>query len=408
MSQPHQLKELFLLEPGITFLNHGSFGATPRAVFEVYQEWQRRLEGQPVRFLARELMDHLAEARSVLGQYLGAPAQDLAFVPNATYGVNLVARSLKLGVGDEILTTEHEYGACNNTWDFVAQKTGAMVVQQAIALPLRTPEEIIEQIWSGVSGRTKVIFLSHISSPTALCLPIQQICRRASAAGILTLIDGAHAPGQIPLDLEHIGADFYTGNCHKWLCAPKGSAFLYARPQVQHLLEPLVVSWGWTQDNQYNTGSRFLDNLQWPGTADFSAYLSVAAAIRFQAEHAWETVRMRCHELVCGAMQPICELTGLEPIYPARAGFYHQMATIPLPEGTKPAQLKSNLYDQHHIEIPCLEWQQRPYIRLSVQGYNTQQEIDHLLDALKKHRPAGFSQLRPHPTLPVSPMCQPG
>lgn len=381
--EPNPLRELFLLEPGLTFLNHGSFGATPKPVFEVYQEWQRRLECQPVRFLARELMGHLASARAALGRYLGAPAEDLAFVPNATYGVNLVARSLKLSAGDEILTTDHEYGACNNTWDFICQKSRARLVRQTIPVPLRRSEEIVEQIWSGVTERTKLIFLSHITSPTALCLPIEEICRRASAAGILTLIDGAHAPGQMPLDLQQIGADFYTGNCHKWLCAPKGSAFLYARPEAQDLIEPLVISWGWTTGNQYNTGSRMLDNLQWPGTADFSGYLSVPAAIGFQAEHQWDRVRLNCHKLLRKTMQRICTLTGLEPIYPDGANFYHQMATIPLPQGTDIAWLKSKLYDQHQIEIPVLEWQHRPYIRVSVQGYNTEQDTDRLVEALK-------------------------
>jgi isopenicillin-N epimerase len=313
---------------------------------------------------------------------LHAPADALAFVPNATHGVNLVARSLKLNPGDQVLTTNHEYGACNNTWDFIGQKTGAVVVRQAIGVPVRSAAEMVEQIWSGVTERTKVIFLSHITSFTALRLPIEEVCRRARSAGILTLLDGAHAPGHIALDMQAIGADFYTGNCHKWLCAPKGSAFLYARPEVQGLLEPLVVSWGWTAENQFGSGSSFLDNLQWSGTADPSAYLSVAAAIAFQAEHQWEGVRLRCKELVRAAMEQICSLTGLEPIYPPDSDFYRQMATIPLPQGTDVDWLKAQLYDRYRIELPCLDWQQRPFIRVSVQGYNSAEDINRLIQAL--------------------------
>lgn len=241
---PH-LKSHFLLDPGVIFLNHGSFGAAPRPVFEAYQRWQLRLERQPVKFLARELLAELHSSRRVLGQFLGAGEDNLVFIPNATYGVNLVARSLGLKPGEEILTTDHEYGACDNIWKFIAKKTGARIVRRQIPLPVSSSSEIVEQLWKGVTPRTRLIFLSHITSPTALRMPVRAICARARKAGILTLIDGAHAPGQIPLNLSRLGADFYTGNCHKWLLAPKGSAFLHVQPERQQLIEPLIVSWGW-------------------------------------------------------------------------------------------------------------------------------------------------------------------
>ncbi len=211
------LQNLFLLDPGVIFLNHGSFGATPRPVFEAYQAWQRRLEAQPVEFLGRELGEHLQAARQALAKYLGAPAEDLVFVPNATTGVNIVARSLPLRFGDEILASDHEYGACEKAWQFVCGKTGAVYRRQEISLPVRSPVEVVEILWQAVTKRTRVIFLSHMTSPTALRLPVEAICQRARAAGIWTVIDGAHAPGQIELDLPEVGADFYTGNCHKWL-----------------------------------------------------------------------------------------------------------------------------------------------------------------------------------------------
>ncbi|NUM46771.1 MAG: aminotransferase class V-fold PLP-dependent enzyme [Anaerolineales bacterium] len=210
------LRTLFLLDPEVIFLNHGSFGATPRPVFEDYQHWQRALERQPVQFIVSELNTHLTAARQAMGAYIHADPDDLVFVPNATFGVNVVARSLTLAEGDEILASNHEYGACENVWDFLCRKTGAVYKRQPIPLPIPSPDEWVHQFWQGVTARTKVIFLSHLTSPTAATFPIQAICARARAEGILTVIDGAHAPGQIPLEMEALGADFYTGNCHKW------------------------------------------------------------------------------------------------------------------------------------------------------------------------------------------------
>jgi isopenicillin-N epimerase len=329
------MRDLFLLNPGITFLNHGSFGATPRSVFEVYQAWQRQLEWQPVKFLGRDIGGYLADARRDLASYVNAAADDLVYVPNATHGVNVVARSLVLDEGDEVLGSTHEYGACDNVWQFMSRKRGFKYIRQSIALPLTTPEEIVEQFWAGVTPRTKVIFVSHVTSPTAVRLPIETICARAREVGILTVIDGAHAPGQIPLDLTAIDADYYCGNGHKWLMGPKGSAFLYARPSAQHLLEPLLVGWGWGEDRELTFGSDFLDYNQWPGTNDYAAYLSLPAAIRFQAEHNWATVIEQCHSLVIQFIRRMEEITGLPSVYPVDPGsFFRQMAIAPLPPNT--------------------------------------------------------------------------
>lgn len=374
------LKNLFLLDPQVTFLNHGSFGACPRPVMETYQQWQHRLEWQPVQFLANDLTAHLAQARQTLGQLINAPAGDLVFVPNATYAVNLVARSLQLQAGDEVLATDHEYGACQFTWQFLSQKQGFRYVQQSIPLPVRSDEEIVEQFWQGVTAHTKVIFISHITSPTALCLPIAAICARARQQGILTVVDGAHALGQLDLDMVTIGADFYTSNAHKWLCAPKGSAFLYTRPEQQPLIEPLIVSWGWDKNRTMHLGSDYLDYLEWSGTMDPSAYLSVPAAIQFQAEHNWPAVRQQCHQLVTQAITRIGELTGREAIAPPH--FYHQMAAAPLPPISDLPAFKARLYHDYQIEIPCTTWKNWQFIRISMQGYNSQQDIDTLLAAL--------------------------
>ncbi|MSP14320.1 MAG: aminotransferase class V-fold PLP-dependent enzyme [Chloroflexi bacterium] len=379
----HHLKEFFLLDPTVVYLNHGSYGATPRPVFEVYQNWQRRMERQPVAFLGGEITGHLLHARRVLGDYLNVERDELVFVPNATFGVNVVAHSLSLGAGDEVLATDHEYGSCENVWKFLSLKTGFRYIRQPIRLPVSSVAGIVDQFWQGVTPRTRVIYLSHITSPTALCLPVAEICARARAAGILTVVDGAHALGQIPLDLAALGADFYTGNAHKWLSSPKGSAFLYARRDKQSLIQPLVVGWGWKEGAEGATGSPFIDYLQWLGTNDFSAYLSVPAAIAFQAEHDWLAVRQACHELATQAVHRICNLTGLPSIYPQDAGFYHQMAVAPLPPNIDLGRLKAALIDQYRVEIPCISWQGRQFIRISVQGYNTQEDIDALLLALQ-------------------------
>lgn len=374
------LKDLFLLDPAIHFLNHGSFGATPASVFAVYQEWQRRLERQPVQFIATELFNHFAETRQTLGDYVNSSAADLVFVPNATFAVNVVARSLALGEGDEVLATNHEYGACDNIWRFLSQKQGFHYVNQPISLPTGTPDEMVAELWQGVTAQTRVIFISHITSATAVTFPIAAICARARAEGILTVVDGAHALGQIPLDMVAIGADFYTGNCHKWLCAPKGSAFLYARPEVQHLIEPLVVGWGWGEPRALTFGSDFLDYLQWLGTMDPAAYLSVPAAIQFQAEHNWTAVRQQCHDLLRQTLGRVHALTGLASMYHSDDD-YHQMAIAALPP-VDSHQLKQRLLEEYKVEIPVTEWQRRTFVRISVQGYNTQADMDALLAGL--------------------------
>lgn len=377
------MRDRFLLDPDVIFLNHGSFGATPRAVFDVYQSWQRRLEWQPVKFLGRDIGGYLAEARAALAAYVGTAADDLVYVPNATFGVNVVGRSLRLGPGDEVLATDHEYGACDNVWQYESRQRGFDYVRQPIPLPLTSAEDIVAQLWAGVTPRTRVIFLSHITSPTAVRLPVAAICSRAREAGIVTLIDGAHAPGQISLDLAALGADFYTGNCHKWLCAPKGSAFLYARPEAQHLIEPLVVGWGWGEHRASTFGSDFLDYIQFLGTNDYAAYLTVPTAIQFQQAHDWDAVRARCHGLAGEFVGQMAALTGLLPIYPpSDDSFYGQMALAPLPPGTDEVALKARLYDDYRIEIPTIRWNDRPYIRLSVQGYNTSADVDALVAAL--------------------------
>ena len=377
------LKEYFLLGPDVVFLNHGSFGAAPKPVMEAYQNWQLRLERQPVLFLGRELDGLLRESRIALGEYLNADANSLVYIPNATHGVNIVAHSLQFKAGDEILTTDHEYGACDYTWDFTCSKSGAKYIHQPIPLPVHSEEEIVDQFWLGVTSRTKIIYLSHITSPTALRLPVEKICQRAKKAGILTVVDAAHSPGQIPVDLQAIDADVVFGNCHKWMLNVKGSAFLYVRQEFQYLIDPLIVSWGYNPTPETTTGSRFVDLLQWTGTKDPTAALTVPAAIKFMQDHDWDKVRRECHLLLRLAIEQICHLTEMPSIYPLESDFYGQMGVAPIPLSNITA-LKARLYDEYKIEVPLIQWHDRQFIRISIQGYNSRRDVDHLLWALTK------------------------
>lgn len=370
------LRDLFLLDPSVTFLNHGSFGACPEPVFRAYQDWQRELERQPVEFLGRRADVLLDAARAPLADYLGADLDEIIFVTNATIGLNQVARSLSLQPGDEILTSDHEYGALDYTWDFIAARAGAKVVRQQVPLPLTRAEDFIEAIWAGVTPRTRVLFLSHITSPTALIFPLEELCRRARAAGILSIIDGAHVPGQLDLNLHELGADFYSGNLHKWLCAPKGAAFLYARREHHTWLEPLVISWGW------HYGSSFVTQNQWQGTRDLAPFLSVSAAIEFQRAHDWPSVRRACHALASMTYQRITALTGLEPLSADSDEWFAQMVALPLP-ACDADTLKARLYDEYRVEVPVTRQGERLCLRVSFQGYNTEADVDALLVALE-------------------------
>ncbi|GAP14752.1 selenocysteine lyase [Longilinea arvoryzae] len=377
---PDSYKDFFLLDPNIVFLNHGSFGATPRPVFEAYQKWQIELERQPVEFLGRKAGELMQSARARLGAYLHTAADNLVFVTNATHGLNIIAHSLSLGPDDEVLASDHEYGALDRTWRFLAGKHGFKYINIPILLPVTRDDDFVSAFFEHVNSHTRVIFLSHITSPTALIFPVQAICERARAAGILTVIDGAHAPGQIPLDLDALGADFYSGNLHKWLCAPKGSAFLYAAPRVQHLVEPLIVSWGWESENP--GPSRFVDILEWNGTRDLSPFLASPAAIDFQESHSWDEVRARCHRLAFDTQRRITQLTGLPALNGADDHWFAQMATSPLPDSTDIVALKARLYDAYHIEVPLTAWEGRKLIRYSYQAYNDENDRDALLAAL--------------------------
>lgn len=377
------LRDEFLLRPEIVFLNHGSFGACPKPVFDEYQRWQLELERQPVEFLGRRFASLMHIAREKLAAYVGTQVDHLVYVPNVTTAINIVARSLNLEPGDEVLTTDHEYGAIERTWRFVCTKRGARYVSQPIPVPVTTPEAVLDALWRGVTPRTRVITLSHITSPTALTLPVEAICRRAREAGLLTIVDGAHTIGQIPLALDELGADIYTSNCHKWLCAPKGSAFLYARPDVQPWLEPLIVSWGWQSETP--SPSRFIDEQEYTGTRDIAAYLATPAAIEFLQARRWDQVRTECHALAVEAQARVAALAR-ETVLSSPEWFV-QMVSAPLPPCDL-ATLKTRLYDEFQVEVPLVRWNGRCLMRISIQGYNTRADIDRLVQGLEALLPA--------------------
>jgi len=388
------MRDKFLLDPAVVFLNHGSFGACPTEVFDTFQRWQREMERNPVEFLGRRSGPLLAQAREALAVYLRASASDLAFVPNATTGVNLVARSLALQPGDEVLGTDLEYGACDATWREVCTRHGAVYRRVEIPLPFER-ETFVERLCSAVTARTRLIFTSHITSATALRLPVEALCEAAREMGVPTLIDGAHAPGQLPLDLGAMEADYYTGNLHKWLCAPKGAAFVHVRPEHHTRLVPPVISWGYVAGADGGDGAATgttagsLDELtgrtalerrlQWQGTRDIAAFLTIPAAIDFQARHDWAVQRTRCHVLVIDTMHRVLARNGLAPI--AQDDDFVQMAAIPV-RCTDAQALQQRLFDSYRIEVPVTRHGDTTMVRMSAQAYTTDAEAEALRVAL--------------------------
>lgn len=382
MSNP--IRQEFLLRDEWRLLNNGSFGACPLPVMEVYQEWQREFEAHPGGFMGRS-RDLMAEARSHLADYLHSDPGNLAFVTNATMGVNVAAHSLRswLQPGDEVLTTDHEYGACNHAWQYNCAKAGANYIFHPIPVPIHSNEEFIETFWAGVTPRTKVIYLSHTTSPTALTFPLQEICRRAREAGILTVVDGAHVPGQRDLFLDDLGADMYTGNCHKWMCSPKGTAFVHVRPEVQHLIEPMIVGHGWFPDRK--SEHPLVDYVEQFGTRDLSGFLAVPAAIDYMQAHDWPQVRDRCHAMALETKRTLEHHFGTEPVCPEEFDWFSQLCLIRLPDNTDLTQLGQILREQYRIEMPLIGWGGLKSARLSVQIYTTQDELDMLVEAVTTH-----------------------
>ena len=392
MSQPvrkgqlptvEEIRAQFPLREDVCYLNHGACGACPRPVMENWQRWQWKMEEEPAEFLFHECLSLLPAARQELAVHLGAQQQDLVFYENVTTALNAVLRSLKLKAGDEILTTDHEYGALRKTLEFLCARTGAKLIQAPVELPLAVPHVVCEQIWSQATANTRLLFLSHISSPTAVRMPVELLVQRAREAGVLSIIDGAHAPGQIELSLDELGADFYGGNCHKWLMAPPGAAFLHARRECQALLDPLVVSWGWGNEEVQET--RFLDEQQYRGTKDISHWLAVPAAWRFREDWNWQTVIQERVTWLREYDTELLRLLGTKSMYHERWDPLLQMRIYETPWTIALAQKKEReLRERFQITIPISAWRGRTFVRPSLQGYNSRQDLDQLLRVLKQ------------------------
>jgi isopenicillin-N epimerase len=357
MNTARDVRSHFLLDPSVTFLNHGSFGACPRPVFERYQQVQRELELQPVDFLTRRLPELMEQARAALAAYVGAEAARLAFVPNSTTAINIAARAIGLQAGDEVLATDEEYGACDLAWEFVCTRAGARYIR----LP-------VGELASRIDTRTRAVFVSHITSRTGLLFPIEAIIARGRAAGAATIIDGAHAPGQVPLQLDALGADFYAGNCHKWLCAPKGSGFLYVGEAWCDRVDGAIVSWGYSGEQ-----SSMIARTEQQGTRDPAAYLSVPAAIDFVRAY---DDRDRCVSLARAVRAELCTLFGVEPISPEEMVL--RMASVRAPDAQT---LVRRLWEEHRIEVPATGTEM---IRISIAMYTDRDDIDKLLSALRR------------------------
>lgn len=382
---PAEFRELFLLDSSVTFLNHGSFGACPRPVFEAYQRFQRELELQPVDFLDRRYDERLAGVRSVLATMLDVDVEGLVVVTNTTTAVNTVARSLDLRPGDQVLTTDHEYGACMLAWQAVARAAGAEVVTARLPDPLLDPAQVLRALDAARTDRTRVVYFSHLASVTAVLLPAAEICGWARSHGLLSVVDGAHVPGQLPLDLGAVGADAYAGNCHKWLCGPKAAAFLWVAPPLRDLVDPLVVSWG------CQPGAPFAVRHAWGGTHDPAAALAVPAAIAFQREHGWAEVRRRGTALARHFQDELVARYGVRPLHPGGPEWHRQMVAVPLPVPVdRVARVQAELLERWRIEVHVRAWRDRALIRPSFQGYTDEADLDRLLAALDTLVPPGM------------------
>ncbi len=377
-----ELKKQFLIQPDIAFLNFGSFGACPKPIFEDYQKWQLELETEPAQFIQVNGPVYLKQSREALAKYINcADANDLVYVTNPSYGTNIIAKSLKLNAGDEILTTNLEYGAADKAWDYYCKKAGAKYVRQDITLPITTKEKFIEEFFAGLSPKAKLVFISEITSTTALKFPVKEICEIAKQKGLITFVDGAHSVGHIPVDLTQIKADIYTGACHKWMMTPKGSSFLYVKKELQNLFDPLLVSWGY--DAMFPSDSRFQDYHQAQGTRDFSAFLTIPRAIEFMKQNNWTAVSKECKEMVRKNALRFCELLGSKPLCPVTEEWLGQMFSIPV-STPDPEKLQRHLFVNYKIEIPVMRHADKTYLRYSINAFNTQNDLDRLYSALKE------------------------
>ena len=385
------MKELFLLDPKITYLNFGSFGACPIPIFEAYQKLQLQLEQSPVQFIVHSGMGLLKSSRRHLAAYLGCEPDSLVLMVNPSYAINTIAKSIPLEKGDEVLTTNLEYGAMNRTWNYYCEKSGAKYRQSKINFPIKSKASFLENFWAGCNEKTKVVFISHITSATGLILPIKEICDEAKRRGLLTIIDGAHVPGQLPLNISELDPDVYVGACHKWMMAPKGASFLYVKKNQQYWVDPLLISWGFKSDTPSH--STFLDYHETAGTRDFSAFLVVPDCINFMRSYGWTERRLLCQKRTIEYANRFQEFFGFEPISPIHKDFIGQMYSIPI-ETQDIGALKSALYERFNIEVPVFMNEGQVFVRFSIQVFNSDGDMQRFFDAMKTLNDEGYFSIK--------------
>jgi len=373
-------REAWSLREDVVYLNHGAFGPSPRAVQHAQQQWRERIESEPADFFLRVLATELRASLEKLGRFVNAPADYCVFLDNATVAMNVVAQSVVLRSGDEVVITDHVYGAVRRLWEQTCNARGARLVVCDVATPINSHDDWCDAILAKVSSSTRLVVLSHVTSPTAIVVPVEMLCRLLREREIATCVDGPHAIAMRPLDIEALDCDFYTASCHKWLCAPFGSGFLYAHPRVQSQVRPVVTSWGRPlSDASYCWRDEFL----WQGTRDVSSHLTVGTAVDFVTAIGLRKFREHTHCLARHARQLIGELTGLTPLTPDSAEHYGSMVAVPLRDGPA-APLRDALWNQARIEVPIIEWGTRRLIRVSCHMYTTKEEIERLVDALSR------------------------
>lgn len=374
------LRKQYALEPGVTYLNNGSFGPPPLPVVAAQQAIRDELNANPMRFFVRRFDQRFDEAAEAVGRFVGTGGRNLVLLPNATTAMNVVASSLLMQPGDEVLLNDHEYGAVLRTWRRRCEQDGSRVVVATLSSPLKTAAELVETLFAAVTSRTRLIVVSHVTSPTAVVLPIEEICRRAYDHGIAVCVDGPHALAMRDVQLDRLNCDFYCVSAHKWLSAPFGSGFLYVHPRRQGDIRPLVTSWG--KRTTADVPPAWTDEFRWSGTNDPSAFLAMPAAIDFLNRVGLDAFRRHTHALARESRQRIEELTGLPALVPDDFAWYGSMITLPLPDGDGPA-LQTKLHERFGIEVPIVVWNDRRHVRPSFHLYNTLDDLDRLVSALK-------------------------
>ena len=369
----------FILDKKTTFLNHGSFGACTKEVMNQYIEFQYRLENQPVHFIEKEIPDLMTKSRKSLSTFLNVDSNDLILIDNPTTAINEIIRSLKLQPGDEIISTDHEYGAMDKAWEFVTEKTGSIYKNIKLPFPIESDNDITSTLINNCSDKTKVLFISHITSPTAIIFPVKELCDFARKNNIITIIDGAHAPGHIELDIMNLNPDYYIGTCHKWLCTPKGVSFLYVNKEIQNKLDPLIIGWGW-RDSETKL-SNFQSNHQWWGTRDMSSYFCIPLSIMIHQEKEMINSRIKCLSRIPSIRKEINYITKQHDLCPNKMLGHMASMIIPIENHV---EIKNKLINDYNIEIPIFNWKGKNLLRVSYYLYNQKKDINYLIKALKE------------------------